>query len=168
MEIPEQAEPSAATPNPPLSGRRPRDRRGRGLRGTLTPRSVPISQSRAESFDVLVLAAVEHVRLHAGERMDSLEFAVEDVPDVAQLAQDTLVLGHFDEDVLDDNGVPVSRLFRAGVAGISAPVIVLYRRPLEARARHREELPDLVHDVIVEQVARALDISPDELDPGPA
>ena len=69
--------------------------------------------------------------------------------------------------MLDDNAVPLSRLYRTGVAGISAPVIVLYRRPLESRARAGEDLADLVHDVVVEQVARLLGRSTDEIDPPP-
>ncbi len=46
----------------------------------------------------------------------------------------------------------------------SAPRIVLYRRPLETRARDAHDLAHLVHDVVVEQVAHVLGISPDELD----
>ena len=43
------------------------------------------------------------------------------------------------------------------------PRIVLYRRPLEFRAMDREDLADLVHDVIIEQVANLLGVDPDEL-----
>ena len=41
--------------------------------------------------------------------------------------------------------------------------VVLYRRPLEFRAMDREDLADLVHDVIIEQVANLLGVDPDEL-----
>ena len=44
------------------------------------------------------------------------------------------------------------------------PRIVLYRRPLEYRAVDREDLADLIHDVIIEQVANLLGIDPEELD----
>ena len=41
-------------------GRRPRrDRHGRGLRGRLVPANVPLSRTKAELFDDLVLDAVE-------------------------------------------------------------------------------------------------------------
>jgi predicted Zn-dependent protease with MMP-like domain len=73
----------------------------------------------------------------------------------------------FDEDILDDNAVPLSRLYRNGVAGISAPVIVVYRRPLESRAAQNEDLAELVHDVVVEQLARLLGRSTEEIDPPP-
>jgi predicted Zn-dependent protease with MMP-like domain len=40
---------------------------------------------------------------------------------------------------------------------------VLYRRPLEFRAFDREDLADLIHDVIVEQVANLLGVDPEDL-----
>jgi len=109
-----------------------------------------------------VLHAVEHLHPHLGDQLSTVEFAVEDVPDVDPTAD----LGNeLDDDVLDDNNVPLSRLYRTGVAGISAPVVVLYRRPLESRAVRGEDLADLIHDVVVEQVARLLGRSVDEIDP---
>lgn len=42
--------------------------------------------------------------------------------------------------------------------------IVLYRRPLEARARGGADLADLLHEVLVEQVAEYLNIEPDAVD----
>jgi predicted Zn-dependent protease with MMP-like domain len=44
-------------------------------------------------------------------------------------------------------------------------VVVIYRRPLESRALRPEDLADLIHDVVVEQVARLLGTSPEEIDP---
>jgi hypothetical protein len=41
---------------------------------------------------------------------------------------------------------------------------VLYRRPLEARARGGADLADLLHEVLVEQVAEYLNIEPDAVD----
>jgi len=41
---------------------------------------------------------------------------------------------------------------------------VVYRRPLELRAVDRRDLLELVHEVIVEQVARLLGLDPDEVD----
>jgi len=139
-------------------GRR-RDRHGRGLRGMLAPPVIPIAHTRSDAFDAMVLHAVDHLQPRLGDELSDVEFAVEDVPEVGgdQAA--------FDEDVLDDHGVPLSRLYRTGVAGISAPTVVLYRRPLESRAIRGEDLADLVHEVVVEQVARLLGREPDELDP---
>ena len=44
--------------------------------------------------------------------------------------------------------------------------IILYRRPLLARADGQEELAELVLDVIVEQFARWLGVDPQTVDPG--
>lgn len=44
--------------------------------------------------------------------------------------------------------------------------IVLYRRPLLARADGEEELAELVLDVVVEQFARLLGVDPELVDPG--
>ncbi len=139
-----------------------RDRHGRGLRGMLAPPMVPIAHSRSDAFDAMVLHAVDHLQPHLGDQLSAVEFAVEDVPEVSR---PTEMAADLDEDVLDDNAVPLSRLYRTGVAGISAPVVVLYRRPLESRAVRGEDLADLIHDVVVEQVARLLGRSTDEIDP---
>lgn len=139
--------------------KRRRDRHGRGLRGVLAGRPVPIAHSRSEAFDAMVLHAVEHLQPRLSDRLRDVEFAVEDVPPVTDAAVSA-------DDVLDDNSVPLSRVYRAGLAGISAPVIVLYRRPLESRADRSDDLAGLVHDVVVEQVARLFNTSADEIDPG--
>jgi predicted Zn-dependent protease with MMP-like domain len=128
----------------------------------LAPRPVPIAHSRGDAFDAMVLHAVDHLQPRLAEQLAHVEFAVEDVPDVSHRGTADF---DFDEDILDDNAVPLSRLYRNGVAGISSPVIVVYRRPLESRASQSEDLADLVHDVVVEQLARLLGRSTDEIDP---
>ncbi len=130
----------------------------------LAPRPVPIAHSRGDAFDAMVLHAVEHLQPQLGEQLSHVEFAVEDVPEVSHVGTGDFEY-EYDDDVLDDNSVPLSRLYRSGIAGIVAPVIVLYRRPLESRAAQPEELAELVHEVVVEQMARLLGRSPDEIDP---
>jgi predicted Zn-dependent protease with MMP-like domain len=136
-------------------GRRGRDRHGRGLRGRLVPASLPMSRTRAELFDELVLDAVESLELRFAKELAGVEFAVEDVPPD---------LNVYDSDVLEDGEVPLARLLpgRPGRHGVP-PRIVLYRRPLEFRAIDNDDLADLVHDVIIEQVANLLGIDPEEL-----
>lgn len=137
-------------------GRRPRrDRHGRGLRGRLVPASVPLARTRAEVFDDLVLDTVESLERRYSDELAGVEFAVEEVPPD---------LNVYDTDVLEDGDVPLARLL-PGRADRSdtPPRIVLYRRPLEFRAVDREDLADLVHDVIVEQVANLLGLDPDDI-----
>ncbi len=135
-----------------------RDRHGRGLRGPLYPASLPAATSRAEKFDQLVLDALEPIEARWRDQLTKLDVAVDDVPEVrGQAAEET-------EGVLHDGAVPLSRLVPAGVDRTGMPTrarIVLYRRPLEARAKDPAELAELVHDVLVEQVAGYLGVEPD-------
>jgi len=132
-----------------------RDRHGRGLRGRLVPATVPVARTKAEIFDDLVLDTVEGLERNHAKELAGVEFAVEDVPPE---------LNVYDSDVLEDGAVPLARLLpgRPGRHGLP-PRIVLYRRPLEFRAMDRDDLADLVHDVILEQVANLLGVDPDDL-----
>jgi predicted Zn-dependent protease with MMP-like domain len=140
----------------PAPSRRPgRDRHGRGLRGRLVPATVPVARTKAEVFDDLVLDTVESLERQYAKELAGVEFAVEDVPPN---------LNVYDSDVLEDGEVPLARLL-PGQPGRNAvpPRIVVYRRPLEFRAIDREDLADLIHDVIIEQVANLLGVDPEEL-----
>ena len=147
---------------------RRRDRRGRGLRGLIYPASTPAARTRAEKFDALVLAALEPIELRWGSELVDLDLAVDDVQEVDETSPDKVVWG---QGVLEDTGVPLAQLVPAGVDPDGMPSrarIVLYRRPLETRAKHSDEdLADLLHEVLVEQVAEYLNIEPDAVD-GPA
>lgn len=138
-----------------------RDRHGRGLRGPLYPASLPAAVSRAEKFDQLVLDALEPIEARWRDQLTKLDVAVDDVPEVrGQAAEET-------DGVLHDGAVPLSRLVPAGVdrtGMLTRARIVLYRRPLEARAKDPAELAELVHDVLVEQVAGYLGVEPDVIE----
>lgn len=130
-----------------------RDRHGRGLRGPLAPAWVPIGRSRSERFDDLVLDAVERLRPRWGAQLAAVEFAVEEVPPLAEL-----------DDGPGFDSVPFGRAETA--RGREPASVVLYRRPLESRAPDRDLLSMLVHDVVVEQVASLLGLPPETVDPG--
>jgi predicted Zn-dependent protease with MMP-like domain len=106
-------------------------------------------------FDDLVLDTVESLEQRYAKELAGVEFAVEEVPPD---------LNVYDTDVLEDGDVPLARLLpgRPGQDDMP-PRIVLYRRPLEFRAADRDDLADLVHDVIVEQVANLLGLDPDDI-----
>ncbi|SDD21377.1 metallopeptidase family protein [Actinokineospora iranica] len=142
-------------------GRRNRDRHGRGLRGPLYPSTLPASSTRAEKFDALVLDALEPIEARWRTELTKLDVAVDDVPEVTPAG------GPPQEGVLADSGVPLARLVQAGVDRRGQPTrarIVLYRRPLEVRAKDSADLADLVHDVLVEQVATYLGLDPEVID----
>jgi predicted Zn-dependent protease with MMP-like domain len=116
---------------------------------------VPLRQTPTERFDGIVLDVVEHVEQRWRDRLTTLDFAVEEVPPAGEVS------GYEDEIV--SGGVPLARLF-SPAAGRRAR-IVLYRRPLELRALDREDLEDLVHDIVVEEVAHFLGLDPHDVDP---
>jgi predicted Zn-dependent protease with MMP-like domain len=129
---------------------RRRDRRDRGIRGPLLPAELPGHRTRGELFDELVLDAVERLERRWSAELEGVELAVEDVPPS-------------DPAPWEHGEVPLGRLFPA-----DPPLptrIVVYRRPVETRADDREELAELVNDVVVEQVAHLLGVEPEEVDP---
>lgn len=151
-------------------GSQRRDRHGRGLRGPLLPQRttvsgdelrVPAAQTRAERFDDLVLDIVDELDERWAEQLHTVEFAVEDVPQVT--GDDSGVVA--DETAGGD--VPLGRVVPAatGADGRRTPArLVVYRRPLEVRAADRADLAELTHDVVVDLVARLLGVDPDEVD----
>ena len=167
---------------------RRRDRHGRGLRGSLVPPGVPLHRTRSERFDDLVLLAVSQLEPRWEAELSAIEFGVEEIPPflpdtgdpdpvpLARLEPGSAQLG-WDEAVgaQPDAGEPAASTplpapRDAAGARRDAPDhparIVLYRRPLLARADGEEELAELVLDVIVEQFAHWLGVDPQTVDPG--
>lgn len=128
------------------------------MRGMLAPAQVPVSRSRGEIFDDLVLDAVEELETHLAAELAGVEFAVEEVPpeDAAESLSSEVVL---------DRGVVLGRLYRQGVDELPAPTVVVYRRPVEARTVEVDERGDLVFMVVAELVADLLGRDLDEIDP---
>ena len=143
--------PARRGPQPQPGTVRRRDRRGRGLRGPLLPTTAPAYRTRAERFDDLVLDSVDELERRWSRQLEGTEFAVEDVPPSGPAPW-------------EHGGVPLGRYFPAD-AGLPNRIVV-YRRPLESRAVDALDLADLVHDVVVEQVAHLLGRAPEDVDPG--
>jgi predicted Zn-dependent protease with MMP-like domain len=125
----------------------------------LAPAGIPLHRTRAERFDDLILQAVARLEPRWEDRLAGVEFAVEEIPPPEPP-------GHL------AGPVPLARLetgpAAAGpLAGRSRPSrIILYRRPLMARADSEDDLGDLVFDVVVEEFARLLGVDPEDVDPG--
>ncbi|GAA3751020.1 metallopeptidase family protein [Salinactinospora qingdaonensis] len=128
---------------------RRRDRRGRGIRGPLTPPELPVSRTRAQVFDDLVLDAVERLERLWARELAAVEFLVEDVPLVPR-------------GVGAEDGIPFSRL-ETSPSGQAR--IIVYRRPVEIRTTDPEEMALLVYDTVVEEVANLLGLEPETIDP---
>jgi predicted Zn-dependent protease with MMP-like domain len=146
------ARPAVGGPQP-----RRRDRHGRGLRGRLVPPEVPLYRSRSQQFDEIVLEAVARLEPRWESELSDVEFAVQEVPD---------------SDIAGAEGVPLARIVRGSTDTsdpqnpATGPRIVLFRRPLMARAEDEDELSELVFDVVVEELAEILGVDPETIDPG--
>jgi predicted Zn-dependent protease with MMP-like domain len=152
------AVPPAGAPEARRRVRR-RDRHGRGLRGRLVPPGVPLYRTRSQQFDDLVLDAVARLEARWEAELAGVEFAVQEVPEADELA--------------DDAGpLPLARTVPGAqhpgdpARPASAARIIIYRRPLLARSENDTELSDLVFDVVVEEFASVLGLDPESVDPG--
>ena len=152
---------------------RRRDRHGRGLRGVLVPPDVPLYRTRGERFDDLVLQAVARLEPQWEAHLSGVEFAVEEIPPAEFPA--TGPHGPVPLSRLELGAPPGGRGPEPDAPGAPAadkeagqhpPRIVVYRRPLMARADGEEELGELVFDAVVEEFARILGIDPADVDPG--
>ena len=150
---------NGADPPVPQPKVRRRDRRGRGLRGRLVPPGIPLYRTRAQQFDDLVLDAVARLEPRWETELAGVEFAVQEVPEAEELADDSgpLALSRV---------VPGSPDPQDPSRPAAPSRIVVYRRPLMARAEDDDELSDLIFDVVVEEFARVLGLDPDTIDPG--
>jgi predicted Zn-dependent protease with MMP-like domain len=107
----------------------------------------------------MVLDAVARLESRWESELASVEFAVQEVPEPAELVDDSSPL-------------PLSRTVPAvpeatDPARPATPArIVIYRRPLMARSENDGELSELIFDVVVEEFAAFLGLDPDSVDPG--
>lgn len=136
-----------------------RDRHGRGIRGRLVPPGVPISTSPADRFDRIASDAVEHVEHRWRDQLANVEFAVDLVPGAEVDGSHPAMDG-----AIESAGVLLAQILRG--QGRAPTHIVLYRKPIELRARDVEDLEDLVHDVVVQVIANYLGLEPEVVDPG--
>ena len=104
-----------------------------------------------------MLEAVARLEPRWETELSDVEFMVQEVPDF---------------DVIGEEGVPLARIVRGSPDAsdpenpASGPRIVLFRRPLLARAEDEDELSELVFDVVVEEFAEILGVDPEIIDPG--
>ncbi|MGW3571422.1 metallopeptidase family protein [Streptomyces sp. NPDC000941] len=126
------------------------------MRGPIAPPQVPLAVSRAESFLDLVQESAERLE-RRWPQLSGVDFAVLEVPTMSGPG------GPDGWDGWDGESVPLGRFIAA--RGDSPDRIVIYRRPVEIRAKTRDERALLVHEVVVEQVAELLGLAPELVDP---
>ncbi|GGO88074.1 hypothetical protein GCM10012280_27990 [Wenjunlia tyrosinilytica] len=118
------------------------------MRGPIAPPQVPLALTRSEAFDDLVRESADRLERRFPQ-LSEVQFAVQEVPP-------TIKSG-------DSDTVPLGRI----ISSAKSPPdrIVIYRRPVEIRAKSREDRAALVHEIVVEQVAELLGLSPEAVDP---
>ncbi len=130
---------------------RRRNRHGRGLRGELVLPTHPGYRTRSDRFDDFVLDSAQRLHDIWGKTLDGVRFAVDEIPpDLEQLVA---------------SAAPPPMGAYTPATDEEGPVITLYRRVVEQACGSREELQDLVHDVVVEHTAEMLGVAPETLDP---
>lgn len=124
------------------------------MRGPVAPPQVPLSASRAEAFTDLVQDSVERLE-RRWPQLTEIDFLVLDVPPT--------IGGDAGDEEWGAGTVPLGGTISAS-EGRPARVVI-YRRPVEIRTKGRDERAALVHEVVVEQVAELLGLSPESVDP---
>ncbi|MGW2747982.1 metallopeptidase family protein [Streptomyces sp. NPDC001450] len=122
------------------------------MRGPVAPPQVPLAASRAEVFADLVQDSVERLERRWPQLAD-IDFLVLEVPRLEGRGAERW----------SDEAVPLGGIIPAR-DGRRARVVV-YRRPVEIRTKGRDERAALVHEVVVEQVAELLGLTPETVDP---
>lgn len=112
-----------------------------------------------------VLEAYESIERQWRQRLTGLDVAVDEIPRIQPRDPDTIA---WPPEVVADGPIPLARLIPAGVDVRGAPTrarIVLFRKPIERRAKDSVDLTDLLHEVLVAQVATYLGVEPGVIDP---
>ncbi|CAB88915.1 hypothetical protein GTY87_15435 [Streptomyces sp. SID7813] len=112
---------------------------------------MPLAASRGEVFADLVQDSVERLERRWPQLAD-IDFLVLDVPRPAEAGE------AWNDEAVPLGGMVPSRDGRRGR-------VVVYRRPVEIRTKGRDERALLVHEVVVEQVAELLGLTPETVDP---
>lgn len=135
------------------------------MRGPLLPQSLPGWRSRSERFDMAVLEAYEPIERRWQDRLGKLDIAVDEIPRISPRDPANV---QFPPEVVADGPIALARLIPAGVdvrGNATRARIVLFRKPIERRVKDSMELAELLHDVLVAQVATHLGVEPSVIDP---
>ena len=130
---------------------RRRNRHGRGLRGDLIPPHLAGARTRSERFDEWVLESAQRLERLWGERIQGYQFVVAEIPPgLEELARD---------------GGPIPLGAGTGPEPGRPAVITIYRHAVETAARGLVPVSELLHDVVVEQLAALMGMDPETVDP---
>ena len=112
-----------------------------------------------------VLEAYEPIERRWSSRVSTLDIAVDEIPRISPKDPDSI---QWPPEVVADGPIALARLIPAGVevrGDATRARIVLFRKPIERRAKDSVDLTDLLHDILVAQVATYLGVEPSVIDP---
>ena len=111
-----------------------------------------------------VLEAYEPIERRQ-DRVSTLDVAVDEIPRMSPKDPDSV---QWPPEVIADGPIALARLIPAGVdvrGNSTRARIVLFRKPIERRAKDTLELAELLHELLVAQVATYLGVEPSVIDP---
>lgn len=112
-----------------------------------------------------VLEAYEPIERRWEHRLSGLDVAVDEIPRIAPKDPDRI---QWPAEVVADGPIALARLIPAGVdvrGQATRARIVVFRKPIERRAKDSLDLTDLLHEILVAQVAIYLGVEPSVIDP---
>ena len=112
-----------------------------------------------------VLEAYEPIERRWQQRLTGLDVAVDEVPRISARDPESV---QWPPEVVADGPVALARLIPAGVdvrGEATRARLVLFRKPIERRAKDSVDLTDLLHEILVAQVATYLGVEPSVIDP---
>ncbi|CAN5205646.1 metallopeptidase family protein [soil metagenome] len=112
-----------------------------------------------------VLEAYEPIERRWLDRVSTLDVAVDEIPRISPRDPENV---QFPPEVVADGPIALARLIPAGVdirGNATRARIVLFRKPIERRAKDSVELTELLHEILVAQVATHLGVEPSVIDP---
>ncbi len=144
-----------------------RDRRGHGLRGPLVPRDLPAHRTRAQDFDEVVLDAFAEIDSLWHDKLSELDIAVDDVPGILPHDPDAV---SWPAEVEADGPIPLARMVPVGIdrrGNRTRARLILFRRPLQRRAKTDADLLEEILAILVHQIADYLGVTEETLLAGP-
>lgn len=133
------------------------------MRGIFLP-ELPRYKTRSELFDAHVLDAYQPLYERFEDDLAGLDVAIDIVPRMRLNAGHT----HWPDDVVAVGPVPLGRLVPAGVDHAGQPTrprLIIFRRPVEQRAKSPFELQELLTLILTKLIAVYLNVSPETIDP---
>jgi hypothetical protein len=112
-----------------------------------------------------VLEAYEPIERKWSERVSTLDVAVDEIPRISPRDPESV---QWPPEVIADGPVALARLIPAGVdvrGNATRARIMLFRKPIERRAKDTDEMAELLHEILVAQVATYLGVEPSVIDP---